>query len=336
VCIVGWFVVAVVGLATPAAAQIPSCGATATSLAAWQDGSDPRVALIARTTRQVTGCLQSVQVEAWVNGAGTASVHRGTYSAEVYKGVPVSHYGNWRVFSKHWLINVWVDWVFLGTDSRDVEVSPPAVASAQDECYMLGGEWWDGQCQWLGCPILIDTARDGYRLTSVEDGVLFDLDADGTPEPIAWTRPDSDDGWLAMDRNGNGVIDNGRELFGNYTPVRPDDDALLAANGFEALTFTEGPEYGRSLPDLRITKEDVVYGRLLLWRDRNHNGVSEPDELVSASDAGLVGISTEYKSSRRRDRFGNEFRQRARVWWLDPDGRRMADHAFDVWLRTVR
>ena len=77
-----------------------------------------------------------------------------------------------------------------------------------------------GRCVvFLGSPIIVDTARDGYRLTSVANGVYFDVNADGTPERTAWTRRDSDDAFLAMDRNGNGRIDDGTELFGNYTPA---------------------------------------------------------------------------------------------------------------------
>jgi hypothetical protein len=320
--------------ARPAEAQIPTCGATANTLVAWQEGSDPRIALIARTTRQVTGCLQAVQVEAWVDGAGTASTSRGTYTAEVFKGVPLPRYGTWRAFSKHWLITVGLFWDFLGTSTTTADIVPPQAGNnPQADCYMMGGEWMDGRCQFLNCPIVIDTALDGIRLTSVERGVRFDVDADGIAEQTAWTRPDSDDAWLAMDRNGNGLIDDGRELFGNNTPAGI-GDGIAAANGFEALTFTEGPEFGRSVADDRIDGRDSVYGRLLLWRDRNHNGLSEPDELQAVSESGLAAISTDYKTSRRTDRFGNEFRQRARVWWLDAGGRRIPDHAFDVWLRN--
>ena len=68
-------------------------------------------------------------------------------------------------------------------------------------------------------PLIVDMNHDGYRLTSVRDGVWFDLDADGTPEPVAWTAPDSDEAFLALDRNGNGFIDSGAELFGNHTPT---------------------------------------------------------------------------------------------------------------------
>ena len=67
----------------------------------------------------------------------------------------------------------------------------------------------------------------------------------------------------------------------------------------------------------------------MLWRDLNHNGLSEPDELQPVSESGLEAISTEYKYSRRVDKHGNEFRQRSRVLWNDGQ----YDHIYDIWLQ---
>ena len=115
------------------------------------------------------------------------------------------------------------------------------------ECeVMQQGDWLGGMCELPNCPLIVDTARDGYKLTSVENGVRFDLNADGVPEQVAWTRRDSDDAFLVLDRNGNGRIDDGSELFGNHTPARPDTPEITTPNGFEALKFVETPAYGRS------------------------------------------------------------------------------------------
>jgi hypothetical protein len=145
---------------------------------------------------------------------------------------------------------------------------------------------------------------------------------------LAWTRGDSDDAFLAMDRNGNGRIDDGSELFGNHTPVYADRTDLTTANGFEALKFLGSPSYGISVPDGQINARDAAFSRLLLWRDANHNGISEPDELTSAVAAGVVSLSTDYKEKRRVDRFGNEFRQKGTITWADG-----SVPIYDVWLQ---
>ena len=183
-------------------------------------------------------------------------------------------------------------------------------------------------CELPNCPLIVDTARNGYKLTSVENGVRFDLNADGQPEQVAWTRRDSDDAFLALDRNGNGWIDDGSELFGNHTPAHPDRPDITTANGFEALKFVETSSYGPSARNEVIDARDAVFSRLVLWRDLNHNGLSEPDELQPVAESGLEAVGTDYKNSRRVDAYGNEFRQRSRVLWKDGQ----YDHIFDVWL----
>jgi hypothetical protein len=85
------------------------------------------------------------------------------------------------------------------------------------ECNTFGGAWSEYTCT-CASPILIDLTGDGFRLTAAAAGVLFDFDGDGSPEQLAWTEANSDDAWLTLDRNGNGVVDSGRELFGNLTP----------------------------------------------------------------------------------------------------------------------
>ena len=80
-----------------------------------------------------------------------------------------------------------------------------------------------------------------YDLTSPQDGVWFDLQGTGIKQHLAWTKADEPVGLLVWDRNQNGIIDNGSELFGNRT-VLP--NGQLAPNGFMALQAYDRPENG--------------------------------------------------------------------------------------------
>ena len=237
----------------------------------------------------------------------------------------------------------------LGNDCSDTSWDPTNTCSGACpweqslQCAMLGWPWiWNEStchCDWqsgecgggYNCsPVVVDVLGNGIKLTSIPTGVTFDLDANGTRGWLPWTARDSDDAWLALDRNGNVRIDNGTELFGNFTP-QPDPIGGAELNGFLALAEYDKPSRGGN-GDGKIDSADAIFASLVLWQDRNHNGTSELTELHPLAELGLESIELEYETSRRVDRFGNEFRYRAKV--TDKHKAQLGRWAWDVFLTT--
>ncbi len=158
------------------------------------------------------------------------------------------------------------------------------------------------------------------------------MNVDGEGELTSWTAPNPERkvGFLALDRNENGYIDNSSELFGDRTPL---PSGNKAKNGWEALAVFDQPQFGGNGNGF-IDEKDSVFPQLRLWIDKNHNGISELEELQELNNLGIVSISLDYRESRRVDRFGNIFQYRAIVYIKNvEEARANPRYAWDVILK---
>jgi hypothetical protein len=156
-------------------------------------------------------------------------------------------------------------------------------------------------------PIIIDVSGRGFFLTSATNGVKFDIRGKGNPVQIGWTALGADNAFLALP-GADGLVHNGKELFGNFTP----QPQSLHPNGFLALGVYDKPENGGN-GDGIIDEHDSVFSKLRLWIDVNHDGICQPEELHRLAELGVYSLSFNYVESRRTDQFGNQFRYKARV-----------------------
>jgi hypothetical protein len=181
----------------------------------------------------------------------------------------------------------------------------PIVCDNEDliRCIEGGGAFDTSTCICTPSPIIIDLNNDGSNLTDAAHGVIFDLEANGTPRQYAWTSAGGDEAFLALDRDNDGRITSGKELFGNFT----DQPVTEEPNGFVALSVFD------LNGDRWIDASDDIYTKLRLWIDANHDGVSQQSELFSLESKGVTRLAYDYKLSKRSDRHGNRFKYKAKA-----------------------
>lgn len=203
-------------------------------------------------------------------------------------------------------------------------------ATCEVDCAATYGPRWfcyEGVCT-ERTPVLVDVEGDGFRLTDAAGGVDFALRPGGERRRFAWTTPGSDDAWLALDRNGNGLIESDQELFGNFTAQPP----ATEKHGFLALAVFDSHTNGGNA-DGRIDARDAIFTSLRLWQDVNHDGLSQLEELHTLPSLGVARIHLDYKESKKTDEHGNRFRYRAKV--DDAKGAKVNRWAWDVFLVTA-
>jgi hypothetical protein len=139
-----------------------------------------------------------------------------------------------------------------------------------------------------GDPLILDLDGDGVRISSPARGVNFALGVSALRR-TGWLA-DPDDGFLAIDHNGNGSIDNGRELLGDMSWTA---DSINENNGLLSLARYDASNLGGN-GDGRIDAQDAVFGALVVWRDRDLDGRTDEGELSSLPDLGIESIALDY------------------------------------------
>ncbi|WP_322835870.1 calcium-binding protein, partial [Verminephrobacter aporrectodeae] len=137
-------------------------------------------------------------------------------------------------------------------------------------------------------PLILDLDGDGLEISPLSRNIQFDTDGDGIKTGTAWAN--ADDGILAWDRNGNGLIDSGRELFGDETLLA---NGQKATHGFTALRELDvGGAQGTvgGAGDGVFDAKDAQYANLRVWRDLNQDGISQTGELQTLAEAGIASI----------------------------------------------
>jgi hypothetical protein len=131
-------------------------------------------------------------------------------------------------------------------------------------------------------PLVLDLNGNGLETVGLSDvnPLLFDHNADAVKTSTGWIS--SNDGLLVWDRNGNGAIDNGRELFGDATMK---SDGTLASDGFNALADLDANHDGI------VNALDADFANLRVWRDLNQNGVSDAGEVFTLDSFQIAGIN---------------------------------------------
>ena len=176
-----------------------------------------------------------------------------------------------------------------------------------------------GTAEEVRSPLVVDMDGDGVETVTAEGGVYFDHDANGFKENSGWVG--QDDGILVRDINGNGIIDNGTELFGNNSVLSSGEKAV---NGFEALKDLDDNNDGI------FDHNDKAWNEVKIWQDKNFNGLSDEGELLTLEQAGIAGINLDYDNQENVDENGNAHKQTGTFIKTDGTNGTITDVWFDT------
>lgn len=184
------------------------------------------------------------------------------------------------------------------------------------------GHW--GPCQPPNTPLVL--VFDGAPV-QFSHGASASFDLAGAGREVAVDWPSARTPWLALDVDHDGRIDDGRELFGSMTRL---PDGRRARNGFEALAALDANRDGR------IDARDPAWKQLLVWADGNSDRRSEPRELTTVAERGLISIELAYRVEPRCTARGDCEVERARFSWRDGAGNVRTGEVVDVHLAEQR
>jgi hypothetical protein len=215
-----------------------------------------------------------------------------------------------------------------GEDAPVVDPDPCDRAPPDMSCIDGHGKPMDPVCDsngsWSCSMTPLVLSFDGAPITyATSDLVAFDLTGDGLSIATDW--PTSTTPWLALDRDGDGVIDDGSELFGSGVRLATGGQAT---NGFAALAELDDNGDGR------IDARDARFGELLVWADANADRATTSTELTSAAagDRRVVSIDLDYHVRRACNERGNCGVERSAFVWADASGRQHLGEVIDVHL----
>ncbi|OAM44472.1 hypothetical protein A7Q03_08940 [Eikenella sp. NML99-0057] len=165
-------------------------------------------------------------------------------------------------------------------------------------------------------PLALDLDGNGISTVAANQfsGSLFDHDGDGIRTASGWVGKEG--GLLVYDRNGDGIINNGSELFGDATRLK---NGGMAAHGFAALADLDDNGDGK------IDAADKAFSSLRVWRDLNQDGISQEGELLTLEQAKVRLLNTQFRNTNRSLGDGNTLAQEGSYTTTDGQTRQMGD-----------